>query len=330
MKRLILFTLICVFAADSSGQGRIAPKCEPPNASVTSSITVYAMKKYHVVPGTDVKLVESVKANDECYWKYHFEAANPKSDILLYLAPDHRYLSTALYDRLSDPLAEEKLQQEEMAKLLIGSNSPSRGAKTPAVTIVEFSDFQCPYCQKLADILEREVLPEEPDVRVVFRNFPLPIHPFARHAAEVAGCAAMQNNKAFWNLHDYIFSHQKELTADNIEGRLMDVAGQQSGIDHKLFQQCLEEGFSVGPVMKDEELGHKFGVRATPTLFINGSRVEGVRDAVQLRQLIAAAKAGQLLPTPVESQQIANSARPSVAGGNGCGVPATQRQAAPK
>jgi protein-disulfide isomerase len=239
---------------------------------------------------------------------------------VLYLAPDRRYISTAIYDRLSDPLTEEKLQQEQVAKLLIGTNSPSRGSKTPTVTIVEFSDFQCPYCQRIADVLEKEVLPSDPEVRMVFRNFPLPIHPFARHAAEVAACAGMQNTEAFWTLHDYIFSHQRELTADNVGNKLMEIAGEQSGIDHKLFQQCVENGWTVGPVAKDEELGHRLSVHATPTLFINGSRIEGVRDAVQLKQLIAAAKAGQLSLTQIESQPIANNNARSVTTGKGCGV----------
>jgi protein-disulfide isomerase len=106
----------------------------------------------------------------------------------------------------------------------------------------------------------------------------------------------------------------EELTADSVEERLSTFADQQAGIDHKAFHDCVDRGLTVGPVMKDEELGRKEGVHATPTIFINGTRVEGIRDAAQLKQLIASARSGNLAATLV------NTPQPSGTQGNACAL----------
>lgn len=291
----------------SHGQTVANSKCEAPAVSVTSSVTEYALKKYHIPSATQLLLQESTKENDDCYWKYRYQVASPRREIVLYLAPDHRYLTTTLYDRTSDPLGEEKLQRDEMMKTLTAAKSPSRGPQGATVTLVEFSDFECPYCQRLTNILEQDVLPSDSDIRVIFKNYPLAMHPWARPAAQVIACAAMQNDDAFWKLHDYAFSNQKDFTIENVEERLTTFADQQTGIDHKAFHDCMDRGLTVGPVMKDEELGRKEGVHATPTIFINGTRLEGIRDAAQLKQLIASARSGDLTPALTNTSQVSAS-----------------------
>ena len=154
-------------------------------------------------------------------------------------------------------------------------------------------------------------------MQIIFKNYPLPMHPWARSAAQLVACAGMQNDDAFWKLHDFAFSNQKELTAENVEERIGAFADQQSGIDHKAFHECVDRGLTVGPVLKDEELGRKEGVHATPTIFINGTRIEGIRDAAQLKQLIASARNGDLASTETNIPQVANSGTPSVQG-NAC------------
>ena len=78
---------------------------------------------------------------------------------------------------------------------------------------MEFSDFQCPYCKRMTDVLENGLRADErKDIRIVFHNYPLPMHPWAKDAAEVAGCAALQSDAAFWKVHDYLFQNQATLT----------------------------------------------------------------------------------------------------------------------
>jgi protein-disulfide isomerase len=270
-----------------------ATRCEAPSAAINVSVNEYVIKKYHLSSASQLTLLDSGATNQECYWTYHFQAG-PQRTVTLYLAPDHRYLSTTLYDRMEDPLVEENRQREEIARSLLAIPSPSLGPEKTPVTIVEFSDFECPFCQRLTNTLEKDVLPQEKDVRVVFKNFQLSMHPWARPAAQLVACGGLQSNDAFWSLHDYVFSNQKQLTVTNAEPQIIAFADQQSNIDHKLFHDCVDRGLTVGLVMKDEELGHKNGVSATPTLFINGSRVNGAQDAAQLKRLIDAARTGNL------------------------------------
>jgi len=122
------------------------------------------------------------------------------------------------------------------------------------------------------------------------------MHPWARPAAQLIACAGLQSDEAFWTLQDYTFASQHDLTADNIEQKLTTLADAQPNLDHKQFHDCIDRGLTVGLVQKDEELGKRLGVRATPTVYINGTRIEGIRDAAQLKALIAQART-----TPTES-----------------------------
>jgi protein-disulfide isomerase len=204
-------------------------------------------------------------------------------------------------------LAEERRARDESLKVLTTGRVASKGPRTSPVTLVEFSDFQCPYCSRLTAMLETEVLPDNPDVRVVFRNFPLPMHPWAQSAAQIAACAEQQSDAAFWKLHDYIFSNQHDLTAANINDKLLAVADSQSGLNHDAFHECIDQALTMGPISKDVELGKRFDVHATPTVFINGTKIEGVRDAAQLKQLIAQARSGQLEPATPEIVRVASA-----------------------
>ena len=140
------------------------------------------------------------------------------------------------------------------------------------------------------------MLPEEKDqVRIVFHHFPLPMHSWARAAAEGAACAQLQSSEAFWSIHDQLFQNQQFITPENVKQKLHEFAQANKTIDFPKFQNCLENQMSLGLVFQDANLASANNVQATPTLFINGRRVAGIRDAAQLRQFIAEAgkEAGQ-------------------------------------
>ena len=145
-------------------------------------------------------------------------------------------------------------------------------------------------CGKLANIME-QVLPVEKDqVRVVFHHMPLSMHPWAQTAAEGAACAQLQGSNPFWAMHDQLFHHQQEITAENVKQKLIAFAGQAPGLDVAGFKTCLDNEMSLGLVFRDMNLASANNVEATPTLFINGHRVSGVKDSAQLHQLITQAK----------------------------------------
>jgi len=121
---------------------------------------------------------------------------------------------------------------------------------------------------------------------------PLGGHPWARAAAEGAGCAQLQSTAAFWALHDQIFRNQESITPANLKDKLGEFAKSVQGLDAKAFQECLDGGMSLGLVLQDINLAAASHVDGTPTLFVNGNRAPGVGSVAELRDLISRARRG--------------------------------------
>ncbi len=146
---------------------------------------------------------------------------------------------------------------------------PSLGPDDAPITLVEFSDFQCPYCSRVNPTIEK-IAEQYPDkVRIVFRQFPLDqLHPNARTAAEASLCANRQGE--FWPLHDKMFSVQRELTPELIKQKVVEL-----GLDERKFGECMAFGDTKAQVARDIEVGQLAGVTGTPALFINGRPLMG-------------------------------------------------------
>lgn len=160
-------------------------------------------------------------------------------------------------------------------------DSPVKGAKNAKVTIVEFSDFQCPYCADATENL-RKILKEFPnEVRVVFKNFPLPFHPQARDGSNAALCARDQAEDHFWKMHDYMFANQNMLGIEKLNEQAKKL---KLNLDD--FTQCLEKRRFDSQIEGDLQLGKSLGVRSTPTLFLNGQLLSGVHEFNQLKSIV--------------------------------------------
>jgi len=170
---------------------------------------------------------------------------------------------------------------------------PTRGPQSATVTIVEFSDFQCPFCGGLFPTLKaiEKSYPEQ--VRIVYRQFPLTsIHPFAQKAAEASLCA--NDQKRFWEFHDSMFGDQAHLTVDDLKKRAVDLKMNTAD-----FNSCLDGGAKASAVTSAIEEGRKAGVSSTPSMFINGRFLSGNQPYADIREIIedelqrqAQAKAG--------------------------------------
>jgi predicted DsbA family dithiol-disulfide isomerase len=271
-----------------------APTCASPLSEQRKSELVdYVAKKYKLSRSVNVKLTAVKQFNASCYRELLFEGTSPVNTwtLTLYLSPDQRFLTDQLFDTTVDPSEDERRRAQSLMADLAQNKGASRGPETAPVTIVVFSDFQCPYCRRLADIM-RETLPEDNNrVRIVFHHLPLSIHAWARSAAEGAACAQLQNASAFWAVHDYLFAHQQEITPENVKQKVLALAKNINGLSFSDFQSCQDNQMSLGLVLKDMNLATANGVSATPTLFINGRRAQGIKDSAQLEQLIAEAEA---------------------------------------
>ncbi|MBX7194279.1 MAG: thioredoxin domain-containing protein [Sandaracinaceae bacterium] len=142
---------------------------------------------------------------------------------------------------------------------------PMRGATMGQITIVEFSDFECPYCGRAHPIIQEALREFEGQVRVVFFNYPLPGHPHAMPAARAAVAAGNQGK--FWEMHDMLFDHQQALEEEDIDGY-----ARQIGLDMERFHADLRSPETQRRIEADREAGHDVDVQGTPTMIINGRR----------------------------------------------------------
>jgi protein-disulfide isomerase len=185
-----------------------------------------------------------------------------------------------------DPVTEERQKLQVLQDGLKRGSFPVLGAKDAPVTVTVFSDFQCPFCAQAGAGLVKELLPsEEGKVRLAFRYFPLAMHAWARGAAEAAACAQQQGDGYFWNLHDYLFEHQKDITVENVQRRMMGQAAGIAGFDTKKFEACLDTKAGAARVDADMAFGREIGIQGTPTIFVNGQQMGGYRID-QIRTII--------------------------------------------
>ena len=172
------------------------------------------------------------------------------------------------------------LPEAELPILPVSADDdPSIGPADAPVTIVEFSDFECPYCRQSVQVI-KEVLQKYPDkVKVVYRDYPSPNHQYAKQAAEAAQCAAEQGY--FWNYHDLLFSQQ-------VAGIGWDFAAlaKQVGLDQQAFALCRNTGRYREEVTKDLQDALRLGVSSTPTFFVNGRPLVGAHPLADFKTLI--------------------------------------------
>jgi protein-disulfide isomerase len=135
---------------------------------------------------------------DTCYRELTFQGKSPVRtwELILYMSPDERFLTGELFDTLSDPAEEERRKNEAIMNGLTRGNVPALGPASAPVTIVEFSDFQCPFCRKFAQTLREALAESNGRARVIFHHLPLTGHAWARAAAEGAACAHAGQHKA--------------------------------------------------------------------------------------------------------------------------------------
>jgi protein-disulfide isomerase len=157
--------------------------------------------------------------------------------------------------------------------------APSMGPDDAPVTIVEFSDFECPYCARVVPTLERVREEYGDNVRIVFMQYPLPNHSKARKAAEAGLCAGDQGK--FWEMHDSMFATQRALGVDQLKAK-----AESLELDLEAFNECLDSGRHAARVDADLVAGRKAGVSSTPSLFINGRAVIGAQPFEAMAEVI--------------------------------------------
>jgi protein-disulfide isomerase len=156
---------------------------------------------------------------------------------------------------------------------------PFFGPENAQVTIIEYSDFQCPFCARAVPVLDQIKSVYGDSVKFVFKDFPLSFHQFAQKAAEAGQCANDQGK--FWELHDMMFANQGSIDVGSIKGYASSL-----GLDTEAFNACLDSGKYAAEVQQDFNEGKAAGVSGTPTFFINGQKIVGAQPFSAFQQII--------------------------------------------
>jgi len=269
-----------------------AQDCQNPSAAKLDEIATYLTRRATVSTGATAapgyRLSASEHVSDTCYWKLTYTQSTTNKTISLILLPGQTFIAPTIFDLRVDPVAADMEQKKSINAILSGAKGPSRGSQDAPVLLVEFGDFQCPYCKRLHDALKESDIPSQ-RIRLVFHSYPLASHPWALPAAQIAACVAEQSSDSFWDMQDYIFDHQQEISPTNVEHTLLDYVGTMKSVDSVRVQTCLDSGVGKKLVDDDIALGKQVGVAVTPTLYVNGQQIRGTLGPQQLKAVIQGA-----------------------------------------
>jgi len=200
----------------------------------------------------------------------------------LYMAVQDRNLSErrrAFAEELAGRSDVDLRLSPPRAEIQVPADAPVLGAADAPVTIVAFSDYQCPYCHRAQATVEEILKRYDGKVKLVHMDFPLNIHPGAIPAARAARCAGEQQH--FWEYHRDLLSRLTDFSEKDLTGR-----AESLGLDEAAFSKCLASEAHDGVIDAGFQEGQKLGVNATPTFFINGRRLQGALPAEQFAEII--------------------------------------------
>jgi protein-disulfide isomerase len=283
----ILLLLLTVAGAQQESAAPNAPAKAATSANLPSEETVNAF--LHQWFGYDSSLswkIASIKPSEiEGLSEINvvLSGAQGQQALKLYVTPDGKHaVNGEIMPFGAHPFA---ANQKELER---GVNGPSRGPTDAPVTVVDFSDLQCPHCKDAHPALEK-LMSENKNVRVVFQSFPLPMHDWAAKAAAYADCVDRNSKEAFWKFIQNVYSAQTDITAANADEKLTALAD-RAGVKGADIAACAAKPEATSRVEKSVALGKAVDVNSTPTLFINGRKLPAVSYEVLQRLVDFAAK----------------------------------------
>src|SRR5579872_866973 len=299
-RSLFILMLICLGCVAQSAPPDLARKIEHQvrsyyNLPAEVKVTVGAITPSSDMPGYDAVAVKL--DGDGKQKEYSFLVSKDRNTLL----------RVTKFDLNKDPYA------DLMSKIDV-KGRPTRGAKDAKVVVVNFDDFECPFCSRMHQTLFPELLKEYGDrVLFIYKDYPLTeIHPWAVHAAVDADCLADQNADAYWDFADYIHANKQEvdkekaLTArfDAVD-KMAELQGQKHNLDSGKLQACIKAQ-NEDPVRASMKEADGIGVNATPTLFINGQKIDGAVPISEVRAALDTAlrDVGQAVPEHVPSAPV--------------------------
>jgi protein-disulfide isomerase len=271
---VVCASLICIHLAQ-------AEACQPLSDSEKTRIVEYLGR--HIISTAGITRLPTILSSSDlpstCYKRLEIRVAGTATPLILFLSPDHLYLTSKLYDLSTPAEFEERTTAANRQLKLLKDLSPA--IAEDAVPVVEFTDFQCPYCRQFMKWYRDLPLELQAHSSLVLRHWPLAQHSWAKTASLYTACAALQSQQAFWALVEYIFSRQDEITPQNIEPTIATTLTQRRDINRVELNACLTDGRGEAVVKSDLALGGTLEVHGTPTVFIGG-RLASIRSSEDL------------------------------------------------
>jgi len=269
--RLVLFAVVVGFTAGSA----LAQSLN------TDQIIKYYRKKNNVPPAQAISVsgVKDSPIKGAKEGTLEVGTAPQVRKVPFTASPDGKYV---IFAEVSDVTVDPSKAVMEKIKL---DSAACKGPKDAKVTIVEYSDFQCPFCAKGYTTVEQQVLKEYGDkVKFCFKDFPLAFHPWAEPAAIAAECVRQQKPDAYWKVYDGFFQNQKDVNPTNVKDKAFEFAG--AGIDRAKFDDCVDNKKTQAGVKADQAEGGSVGVTGTPSFVINGRLLVGAQPYEQFKAVI--------------------------------------------
>jgi protein-disulfide isomerase len=271
----VQLTCVLLLVAACAGCEKTAPPAPPSEvekSQLEQRLQGYYKKAANLPPNVTLKVTDVALAEVPGMLAVNLEASNGTNTqkVPLIVSRDGRYLIQGqLIDLSADPF--KKVVEQISLK-----DQPMRGNPDARVTIVEYSDFQCPYCSRAYSMIESQVLKEYGDkVRLVYKNFPLTsMHPWAESGALASACARKQSPAGFWKMYDALFQQQQTITPANLKETAENVI-KAAGLDVAAFDTCFDSQAALDLVKADAAEATALGVSSTPTFFVNGRKLEG-------------------------------------------------------
>jgi protein-disulfide isomerase len=277
MRREIV-ALVLLFIAPLAAQS--PPASALTTAELQKRTETFVRKIFAWGPEYKVSVGELKTASLPGFYQVTIEVSvgSASDTALMYISKDGRHLIRGdVLDTNEDPFAENR-------RKITLAGRPSRGPESARVVVVDFSDFQCPHCRQLDQVL-RELQPRYPQVRFVSKFFPLSqIHPWAETASLAAECVQRHAPASYWTFHHAVFDQQEKITTENVWQTMLDLSS-QAGMEQAPFKACMVAPETKAAVQKDLADGQAVKIANTPTVFVNGRRVVG-GDPHVLRQYI--------------------------------------------
>lgn len=260
-----------------------AQECPPLGLDTSSKIAHYLDARTVSGETLKIEIVASELVPNSCYLKLTIKASIIPHPIFLFISPDRRFISNNLFD-LDEPSDVASLSARQIQQRLVSESSPRLGSSQHV--LVEFGDFECPYCSDFARWFNS--VPSEMRQRysLIFKHLPLPQHPWAMSVAQLMACVQKISPEEFWPIYSYIYESQRDITLSNFQTKILDRFQQDNTPNRELVAKCFADRAASGIVSRDINTAALLHVHSTPTLFLDGYRVLPIKSEEDLVELL--------------------------------------------